>query len=35
VGHILEESQNPMAGEVWARTEQESSAHLRPGAATS
>ena len=30
VGHILEESVNPMALEVWARVEDEATAHLRP-----
>jgi len=30
VGHILEESQNPMAIEIWQRMEEEASAHLRP-----
>jgi citrate synthase len=32
VGHILEESKNPMALEVWQRVEEEATAHLRPGA---
>jgi citrate synthase len=32
VGHILEESKNPMALEVWQRVEDEATAHLRPGA---
>jgi|SRR5579871_4880930 len=32
VGHILEESVQPMAGEIWLRAEEEASAHLRnPG----
>jgi citrate synthase len=30
VGHILEESRNPMAQEVWERVEEEASAHLKP-----
>ena len=30
VGHILEESENPIAREVWLRTDEEASAHLRP-----
>jgi citrate synthase len=30
VGHILEESRNPMAEEVWLRIEEEASAHLKP-----
>jgi citrate synthase len=30
VGHILEESRNPMAEEVWFRIEEEASAHLKP-----
>lgn len=30
VGHILEESQNPMAIEIWQRIEDEASAHMRP-----
>jgi citrate synthase len=30
VGHILEESREPMALELWERTEEEASAHLRP-----
>ena len=30
VGHILEESRQPMAEEIWARTEDEATAHLRP-----
>ena len=32
VGHLLEETVSPMSGEVWSRTEHESSAHLREGA---
>ncbi|MEQ1805588.1 MAG: citryl-CoA lyase [Burkholderiaceae bacterium] len=32
VGHILEESRNPIALEVWQRVEDEASAHVRPGA---
>lgn len=32
VGHILEESRNPMAIEVWQRIEEEASAHMRPNA---
>ena len=35
VGHILEETESPMSGEVWSRTEHESSAHLRPGSGAS
>jgi citrate synthase len=31
VGHILEESRNPMAAEIWHRTEDEASKHLKPG----
>jgi citrate synthase len=30
VGHLLEESRQPMAEEVWYRIEEEASAHLRP-----
>ena len=30
VGHILEEAKQPMALELWERTEEEASAHLRP-----
>lgn len=30
VGHILEESEHPIATEVWLRTEDEASAHRRP-----
>jgi len=30
VGHILEESRQPMAEEVWLRTEEEASRHLKP-----
>lgn len=30
VGHILEESRNPMAQEIWFRVEDESSEHLKP-----
>jgi citrate synthase len=30
VGHILEESKQPMALELWERTEEEASAHNRP-----
>jgi citrate synthase len=32
VGHLLEESKQPMAEEVWFRIEEEASAHLRPKA---
>lgn len=32
VGHILEESRNPMAIEIWQRIEDEASAHMRPQA---
>ncbi|MBK8063332.1 MAG: citryl-CoA lyase [Betaproteobacteria bacterium] len=31
VGHILEESRKPMAQEIWLRTEEEASEHVRPG----
>lgn len=31
VGHLLEESRQPIAEEVWLRTEDEASAHLKPG----
>jgi citrate synthase len=30
VGHILEESRQPMAEQVWLRMEEEASAHLKP-----
>jgi len=30
VGHILEEAKQPMALELWERTEEEASAHLKP-----
>lgn len=30
VGHILEESQNPMAVEIWQRVEDEATRHIRP-----
>jgi citrate synthase len=30
VGHLMEEAQHPMAMEVWRRTEEEASSHLRP-----
>lgn len=30
VGHILEEGENPIAREVWLRTDEEASSHLRP-----
>lgn len=30
VGHILEESENPMGVEIWQRVEDESTAHIRP-----
>jgi citrate synthase len=30
VGHLLEESRNPMAGEIWHRVEDEASEHVRP-----
>lgn len=30
VGHLLEESENPIALEIWRRAEEEASAHLRP-----
>jgi citrate synthase len=32
VGHLLEESRNPIALEVWQRVEDEATAHVRPGA---
>jgi citrate synthase len=32
VGHLLEESRQPMAEEVWYRIEEEASAHLKPKA---
>jgi citrate synthase len=32
VGHILEESDKPMAVEIWQRVEEEATAHIRPGA---
>jgi citrate synthase len=31
VGHLLEESRQPMAEEIWFRVEEEASAHLKPG----
>jgi citrate synthase len=34
VGHILEELRQPMAMQVWNRTEREATAHLRPDAET-
>jgi citrate synthase len=34
VGHLMEETTNPISREVWSRTEHESSEHLRPQAAT-
>ena len=30
VGHLQEEQREPLAGEIWARVEEESSEHLRP-----
>jgi citrate synthase len=30
VAHLLEESRQPIAREVWERVEDEASAHLRP-----
>lgn len=33
VGHILEESRNPMADEIWHTIEEQATAHLRPAAA--
>lgn len=30
VGHILEESRNPIAADIWLRTEEEATRHLRP-----
>lgn len=32
VGHILEESKNPISLEIWQRVEDEATAHIRPGA---
>ena len=34
VGHLLEEGENPISREVWTRTEEESSSHLRAAVAT-
>ena len=31
VGHILEETREPMAYEIWERIEEEASSHLKPG----
>ncbi len=31
VAHLQEELEDPLAGEIWARVEEESSEHLRPG----
>jgi citrate synthase len=33
VGHILEESEQPLALEAWRRAEEEATRHMRPGAA--
>jgi len=30
VGHILEETRQPMAEEIWLRIEDEATEHLRP-----
>ncbi len=30
VGHLLEESQQPIAEEIWLRIDEEASAHLKP-----
>jgi citrate synthase len=30
VAHLQEEMEEPLAPEIWARTEEESSSHLRP-----
>ena len=30
VGHILEETRDPMATEIWERVDEEASAHLKP-----
>jgi len=30
VGHILEESRNPMAEEIWHMVDEQATAHLRP-----
>jgi citrate synthase len=30
VGHILEETREPMAQEIWERVDEEASAHLKP-----
>ncbi|MGE4240968.1 citryl-CoA lyase [Ramlibacter sp.] len=32
VGHILEESRNPMGGEIWASIEERATAHMKPAA---
>jgi citrate synthase len=32
VGHLLEEAQNPIAFEIWQRSEEDAGAHLRPKA---
>ena len=29
VGHIMEEAERPIANEIWLRTEEEASAHMR------
>jgi len=34
VGHLLEESRNPMAGEIWHRVEEEASEHMKPSRKT-
>lgn len=35
VGHLMEETERPMAGEIWLRIEEEASAHLRAQATAS
>lgn len=35
VGHILEEIERPISGEIWRRIEEEAASHLRPTAGTS
>lgn len=34
VGHILEESRNPMAEEIWHSVEEQATAHMKPGGAS-
>jgi len=33
VGHILEESRNPMGADIWHMVDAEATAHMRPEAA--